>query len=271
MSEFHDPEMEHLLGRAGGPFPDVNVAYHTVQGRVRRAQRRRALATTGVAFALLLGVGGLAVSRAADPESVQPGDRGGSDTTDERLQPDTTAAATTSVAPTTTVLATTTEATTTTQAPDTTVAVPVVDPAAPDPAVTAGTTAPKSTAPKSTAPKTTTPKTTPTTAPPNTAAPLVPVDNGGATTPTTPTTEPKGSSLPVTSTFSGEGGSIVVRMDGNRLTLVSHQAAAGFQTEVRRWSGSHVEVRFESGAHRTVARVDFEDGTMVQHFEESDG
>lgn len=266
MSESHDREMENLLGRAGGPFPDVNVAYRAVQDRVRRAQRRRALATSGVAFSLLLGAGVLAVNRSGGNEPVQSG---ASDSSEVRLQPDTTSVVTTSIAPSTTELATTTVATTTTTTtvPETTAPPPVVDPATQDPAVTAPkSTAPKSTAPKSTTPKTTTPTTTPTTAPPNTATPAVPVDDGGATTATTP----KGSPRPVTSTFSGEGGSIVVRMDGNRVTLVSYEPAAGFQAAVRRHSGSHVEVRFDSGDHRTVARVDLEDGTMVPHFEESD-
>ena len=41
MSDFDDPGLERILGRSGGPFPDVNLAYQQVQARVRRAKRRR--------------------------------------------------------------------------------------------------------------------------------------------------------------------------------------------------------------------------------------
>ena len=65
------------------------------------------------------------------------------------------------------------------------------------------------------------------------------------------------------------GGSITVRNDGDTLTLVASTAAAGFTTEVKHSSGGHVEVRFESDAHRTDARVDLVNGTMTNNFTES--
>ena len=49
MSDFDDPELERILGRSGGPFPDVNLAYQQVQTRVRRAKRRRAAVMGGTA------------------------------------------------------------------------------------------------------------------------------------------------------------------------------------------------------------------------------
>jgi hypothetical protein len=60
-----------------------------------------------------------------------------------------------------------------------------------------------------------------------------------------------------------------VRNDGDTLTLVASTAAAGFTTEVKHSSGGHVEVRFESDAHRTDARVDLVNGTMTNNFTES--
>ncbi len=55
MSEFDDPEMERLLGRASGAYPDVNSAYSRVQGRVRVIRRRRAVVATTAACVLLAG------------------------------------------------------------------------------------------------------------------------------------------------------------------------------------------------------------------------
>ena len=55
MSEFDDPQMERLLGRASGAYPDVNTAYSRVQGRVRVIRRRRAVMATTAACVLLAG------------------------------------------------------------------------------------------------------------------------------------------------------------------------------------------------------------------------
>lgn len=56
MSEFDDPQMERLLGGAGGAFPDVNSSYTQVRGRVRVIRRRRHI-VAGTAAGLLM-VGG---------------------------------------------------------------------------------------------------------------------------------------------------------------------------------------------------------------------
>ena len=63
MSEFDDPQMERLLGRAGGAYPDVNSAYSRVQGRVRVLRRRRAMVASTAACALLAGGALFAVGR----------------------------------------------------------------------------------------------------------------------------------------------------------------------------------------------------------------
>jgi hypothetical protein len=55
MSEFDDPQMERLLGQAGGAHPDVNSAYSRVQGRVRVIRRRRAVVAGTAACVLIAG------------------------------------------------------------------------------------------------------------------------------------------------------------------------------------------------------------------------
>lgn len=62
--ELHDPELEAMLGLASGAFPDVNVAYESVRGRVRQAKRRRMVVVGSTACALLLAGGVLAVQAA---------------------------------------------------------------------------------------------------------------------------------------------------------------------------------------------------------------
>ncbi|MFZ4717923.1 MAG: hypothetical protein ACOYMR_00770 [Ilumatobacteraceae bacterium] len=59
--ELHDPELEAMLGLASGAFPDVNVAYESVRGRVRQAKRRRVMVVSSAACAVLLAGGVLAV------------------------------------------------------------------------------------------------------------------------------------------------------------------------------------------------------------------
>lgn len=75
MSDFNDPELEQLLGRAGGSFPDVNLAYEQVQGRVRHARRRRAVVMSGVACSLLFVTALVAANRLGETEPPQIGDR----------------------------------------------------------------------------------------------------------------------------------------------------------------------------------------------------
>lgn len=55
MSEFDDPQLERLLGGAGGAFPDVNTAYSQVRGRVRVIRRRRAMVAGTAACVLMVG------------------------------------------------------------------------------------------------------------------------------------------------------------------------------------------------------------------------
>ena len=65
-----------------------------------------------------------------------------------------------------------------------------------------------------------------------------------------------------TQTFNSVGGSITVRQDGDRLTLVGVSAAAGFEADENRKSGGKVEVTFRSRNHRSQISVEVSDGIM---------
>jgi hypothetical protein len=253
---FHDNDMENLLGRAGGAFPDVNIAYVQVQGRVRQAKRRRALVVSSAACSLLLAVGLLAVSRSGSSGAVQPNGRSTELGPDgSRLQPDDTISTTTQD-----TIDTTTEATvaTTTIEDSTTVTEPVETTAVsvPNSSQAPGGGNGNGNGTHSTSPVTVA-KTTHSSAPTTSAPPE-----------TDPPTTPTVGATPITQTFSGVGGSITVHLENGHLTLVSSQPTAGFSAEVRRDSGSHIEVRFQSDHHRTEARVDLHHGAMVEDFSE---
>jgi hypothetical protein len=110
VSEFHDPELERMLGRASGAYPDSNVAFEVVRGRVRQVKRRRAMVASTAACVLLAGVVALAV-RGGDEAQVRPSDH----STPSSLEVDTTT-------PETEVSAPVTELAADTSAADTTVA-----------------------------------------------------------------------------------------------------------------------------------------------------
>lgn len=237
MNEFHDPDLENLLGRTGGPYPDVNVAYQQVQGRVRHAKRRRAVVLSGTACSLLFAAAVFAGTRQPGNDTVRPGGSSGdgrgslpesaetlSSSPDQSLVPVTDGSTASSVT--------------------VTVSAPTV-------------TAPDATTPTGTNPGGSTQSSTPVSSTPTTTA----------TTPasTSPTTTPP---APVTQTFSGVGGSVTVRMQNGTLTLVSSSPAAGFAADVRKASGDRVEVRFESSAHRTEIRIDLVGGSMVPDIRE---
>ncbi|MBI4883571.1 MAG: hypothetical protein HY826_05890 [Actinobacteria bacterium] len=88
MSEFHDPELERLLGRAGGMYPDVNVAYERMLRGVRHARRRRLVAVSGAASCLLFLGAAFAFIGSDQSPNVQPGDRGTFDGSFEDTLPD---------------------------------------------------------------------------------------------------------------------------------------------------------------------------------------
>ncbi|MDP2290187.1 MAG: hypothetical protein Q8M22_03310 [Actinomycetota bacterium] len=240
MNEFHDPDLENLLGRTGGPFPDVNVAFQQVQGRVRQVKRRRAAVVSGAACSLLFAAAVFAGTRQPGSDTVRPGDSTGerdslpgstdtlSSSPDQSLVPVTDGSTNSSVTPVSTPTVTAPGATTPTGS------------------------APGGSTPSSSTPTSSTPATTPTTTASTTAS-------------TSPATTPP---APVTQTFSGVGGSVTVRMQNGTLTLVSSSPATGFAADVRKASGDRVEVRFESAAHRTEIRIDLVGGSMVPDIRE---
>lgn len=240
MNEFHDPDLENLLGRTGGPFPDVNVAYQQVQGRVRQVKRRRAVVVSGAACSLLFAAAVFAGTRQPGNDTVRPG--GSSDDGRDSF-PDSTD--TPSSSPDHSLVPATDGAT------GSSVAVTTPTVTTPGATTPTGTDSGGST-PSSSTPTSSTPATTPTTTASSTAS-------------TSPATAPP---APVIQTFSGVGGSVTVRMQNGSLTLVSSSPAAGFVADVRKASGDRVEVRFESGAHRTEIRIDLVGGSMVPDIRE---
>lgn len=101
-------------------------------------------------------------------------------------------------------------------------------------------------------------------------------DNSDTTDGSSPSSDPPNpppttaGSSPVTTVFTGEGGSITVRLQNGSLTLVSYNATAGFSVDVQHSGGDRVEVRFESPSHQTQIRVDIENGAMNPSIEEVD-
>jgi len=208
MSEFDDAEMERLLGAAGGKFPDVNVAYEQLHGRVRHARRRRAVVVSSVACSLLFGTVLLAANRPGGSVPSQVADR---DTLDISFPDDSTDSTDRSVSDT---------------------SVPTTDREGSAPNSTTGNSG-----------------------------------GGGSDSPSSvPTTV---AAAPVTKVFSGEGGSITVRLQDGALTLVTYSATGGFAVDVHDAGGDRVEVRFESASHRTRIRVDLKGGAMDPAIEES--
>lgn len=239
MNEFHDPDLENLLGRTGGPFPDVNVAYQQVQGRVRQVKRRRAVVVSGAACSLLFAAAVFAGTRPQGDNTVRPG--GSSGEGRDSTEPDQSLAPTpgdsdptdSSVAPATNLGGN----------------VPVVPPT--------------SATPGGSTPGSSTPVTTPTTT--RTPTPTTTASTTASTTAATTASTPP---APVTQTYNGVGGSVTVRMQNGTLTLLSSSPAGGFTADVRQTSGGRVEVRFESGTHRTEIRVDLVGNSMVPDIRE---
>lgn len=242
MSEFHDPDFENLLGRSGGPMPDVNIAYQRVQGRVRQVKRRRAMVASSAACVVLFGAAVFASARNDGPNGVAPAGRGSdvpnstddSRGTDSSLSPDSTL---TSV----TLVTLVTDSTLPTET--TVVGGGSVTPTQP------GGSQPGNTQPGSTTPGATNPPSSST-----------PATNPPATNP--PATNPP---APVDKTFSSAGGSITVRMQNGSLSLVGNPSpASGYSYEIRKNGGARVEVRFDNGSGTVDIRVDLINGQMVQ-------
>ena len=226
MSEFHDPDLRQQLGRLSGPYPDDNAAFAAWQRRVGQARRRRAVAwTTGAALSLVIGTVAVAAMQRPTQHSLVPGKSSEASVEFTVSVPETEVE----------------ESTIATLAPVTTAAT---------------TLAPNTTPSSEVEPESSLPETEGTEA---AGAP----SNGGTTknhggTPTSATP----ASPSATQTFQSGGGSVSVRQDGERLTIVGINAAAGFQAHENDHSGGKVEVTFRSGDHQFELTVKLVDGVM---------
>jgi hypothetical protein len=114
------------------------------------------------------------------------------------------------------------------------------------------------TPPASQGPVTTGPP-TPTTAP---TTPTGPADTVPETVPTTTNGAPSSPADQETS-YSSDGGSIVVTFAGGEVSLSSSSPAAGYTAEVHDNGPARVEVRFSNGQTEWRIRVDVVDGQLV--------
>lgn len=72
--EFDDPQIESMLGRLSGAYPDDNVAYSAVRGRVRQVKRRRTFVASTAACAVLFALGTFAVQGGGRNQQLSPAD-----------------------------------------------------------------------------------------------------------------------------------------------------------------------------------------------------
>jgi hypothetical protein len=102
---------------------------------------------------------------------------------------------------------------------------------------------------------------------PDATTPTAPdASNPTTSTPDEPTTAPPATAPPPTAPtvqdfpYSSAGGSIVVRLSGGALSLLSSSPAGGYTAEVHDSGPSRVEVRFSDGSTEWRIRVDLVDG-----------
>jgi hypothetical protein len=227
MSEFNDPDLRHELARLSGPYPDDNAAFDAWQRRVGQARRRRAVAwTTGAALSLLVGTVGVAALNNPGRHTLVPGKSADSsaDVSTSSTTEAKDSSTTESTEPSTTE-STVVETTPITEAMDT--SVPETEVVATEAAGDGSNSGP----PKTHAPATSAP-----------VATAAPTDD---------------------STFPSPGGSITVRRDGDRLTVVATAPTAGFEMTENKRSGNRVEVTFESNDHRWTISVRVVNGVVT--------
>jgi hypothetical protein len=229
MSEFHDPDLRQELGRLSGPYPDDNAAFAAWQRRVGQVRRRRVVAwTTAAALSLVVGTVGVAALQSPGRHTLVPS-KAGESSTEVRVS-----IATTEKAAPTTESTEPEKSEVTTLAPDTT---------------------PSSETVETSTPETSTPE-------------AVEEPAGGSSKGHGPTSQPPGGSQSNTHQFSSIGGIITVRQNGDQLTVVSMNAAAGFHGEQDEHSGSRVEVTFKSDNHESQITVRLENGVLKPHVSE---
>ncbi len=216
-NEFDDPDLERMLGRLSGAYPDTNVAYQAVHGRVRQVKRRRAFVAGTAACAMLFGVAAVAAQGVGPSQTVSPA-----------APADTSVVVTASSTPAPTDAPSTTASDTSmvdTSMVETSTVDTIIDTTAPDqgggtPSSTPGVTA----APTTSAASSTTDATSP---------------GNPSTTATLPLGE---------HTWTSDGGSITVVNDNGALTLVSTDPAVGFQEVRSDASSDRIRVEFSDGS-----------------------
>jgi hypothetical protein len=231
MSDYRDPELEQMLGRMSGAYPDANTAYVAVSGRVRQVKRRRAFVASTAACLVLFGVGALAVRGGGSSQNVQPASESSSEATEA------TEATVTSVSTSVEDDSTSSSEESTSSVDETSSSVEPVTVAS-VPGVGSGS-----------------PSTNkgPSTSSSNTSG----SSNSSGSSDVT-VTVPNGQT-----TYPSDGGSIVVAVDNGALSLVSDAPAAGFTTKVKHDRGDRVEVEFSDGSTTWRIRVDLVNGNPV--------
>jgi hypothetical protein len=237
MSDFHDPELRQELGRLSGPYPDNNVAFAQWRRRVGQVRRRRAIAwTSGAAMSLVFATVGAAALQSQRHDTTRPSDSVESsvETTVKRT---TTTQTKESSTTTSTTLSPTTTAAPVDTTPTTTIA---IDTTAPEPESTEAASGGAGPSSSGKSGKTGT-----------TAAPPAPAPQN-------------------TQSFSSDGGSITVRQDGDKLTIIAVNPTAGFKVDEGDSSGRKVSVSFKSDKHSSHISVKISEGAMKPSVSEKD-
>ncbi|MBI4933368.1 MAG: hypothetical protein HY828_05785 [Actinobacteria bacterium] len=225
MSDYRDPELEQMLGRLSGAYPDANTALVAVTGRVRQVKRRRAFVASTAACAVLFGVGALAVRGGDADQNVQPASESSSESSNATV---------TSVSTSVDDASTSSSDESTSSVDETSSSVEPVSSAS----VAGGSGSPSSNKGSST------------------SSSSGSGNSSGSSHSTV--TVPNGQT-----THSSAGGSIVVAVTNGDLSLVSDAPADGFTTEVKHDRADRVEVEFSDGSTTWRIRVDLVDGSPV--------
>jgi hypothetical protein len=234
VNEFHDPELERMLGRASGAYPDANVAFETVRGRVRQVKRRRAMVASTAACVVLVGVVALAL-RGSDETQVQPIHQ--SDTSSS-MEVATTSPKTAMSPPDTEMTSDTTVADATVETMDTVSG----SPGGPGVNSGPGTSGGNGKGGKGTTTSAPTSTTTATTVP-------------SLVKPTTPTE--------VVTTYASKGGSVSVQIVNRRMVLVGTFPSAGFTAHVNEASGDRIRVEFANGGSTYEIQLELSNGKIT--------
>lgn len=211
--EFDDPQIESMLGRLSGAYPDDNVAYAAVRGRVRQVKRRRTFVASTAACAVLFALGTFAVQGGGRSQQLSPADSFDDGTS-------TTAADTTEVSVTTEDSVDdsveTSEAVTT---------VPVISLSVPEPSNSSG--------------------------------------NSGSSSSSSSTSTPLADGP---HTYVSEGGSVIISSTDGVLTLVSADAADGFEERLdqRKVEARRVRVEFTDGDITWRIEVRTDNGRVLE-------